>query len=158
MITNLRTMLIWEIFQREIFREKKQANLKKHGIDFIDAQLLWNDPRLLEIPVKTEDELVIWLLVLLTTSIGLLLLPIEKQMLGLFLFVAHASRRLHSMKAKDFEKKFNENQNITDSLDSSKAKRVLQAQKRVNVDFPIWMIESLDREAGKLGVTRQVHY
>lgn len=62
------------------------------------------------------------------------------------------------MKAKDFEKEFDENQNITDSLDLSKAKRVLQAQKRVNVDFPIWMIESLDREAGKLGVTRQVHY
>ncbi len=59
------------------------------------------------------------------------------------------------MKAKDFEKEFDENQNITDSLDLSKAKRVLQAQKRVNVDFPIWMIESLDREAGKLGVTRQ---
>ncbi|MDP3280832.1 MAG: hypothetical protein Q8M57_07280 [Nitrosomonas sp.] len=51
------------------------------------------------------------------------------------------------MKAKDFEKEFDENQNITDSLDLSKAKRVLQAQKRVNVDFPIWMIESLDREA-----------
>ncbi|MDD5276474.1 MAG: CopG family transcriptional regulator, partial [Methylovulum sp.] len=41
------------------------------------------------------------------------------------------------------------------SLDLSKAKRVLQAQKRVNVDFPTWMIESLDREASKLGVTRQ---
>lgn len=104
---------------------------------------------------KLKMSLVIWLLVLLTTSIGLLLLPIEKQMLGLFLFVAHAPRRLHSMKAKDFEKEFDENQNITDSLDLSKAKRVLQAQKRVNVDFPIWMIESLDREAGKLGVTRQ---
>jgi len=32
---------------------------------------------------------------------------------------------------------------------------VLQEQKRVNVDFPVWMIESLDREAGKLGITRQ---
>ena len=37
----------------------------------------------------------------------------------------------------------------------SKAKRVQQAQKRVNVDFPTWMIDSLDREASKLGVTRQ---
>ena len=37
----------------------------------------------------------------------------------------------------------------------SKAKRVLQVQKRVNVDFPTWMIDSLDREASKLGVTRQ---
>jgi len=59
------------------------------------------------------------------------------------------------MKAKDFEQKFDENYDITTSLDLSKAKRVLQEQKRVNVDFPTWMIESLDREAGKLGVTRQ---
>ena len=59
------------------------------------------------------------------------------------------------MKAKDFEKKFDENIDVTQSLDLSKAKRVLQEQKRVNVDFPTWMIESLDREAGKLGVTRQ---
>ena len=35
---------------------KSHANLSKHGIDFIDAQLLWNDPGLLEIPAKTEDE------------------------------------------------------------------------------------------------------
>ena len=59
------------------------------------------------------------------------------------------------MKAKDFEKQFDEDIDITESLDLSKAKRVLQEQKRVNVDFPTWMIESLDREAGKLGVTRQ---
>ena len=59
------------------------------------------------------------------------------------------------MKAKDFEKKFDEDIDITQSLDLSKTKRVLQVQKRVNVDFPTWMIESLDREAGKLGVTRQ---
>ena len=59
------------------------------------------------------------------------------------------------MKAKDFEKQFDEDIDITQSLDLSKAKRVLQEQKRVNVDFPTWMVESLDREAGKLGVTRQ---
>ncbi len=59
------------------------------------------------------------------------------------------------MKAKDFEQKFDENYDITAALDLSKAKRVLQEQKRVNVDFPTWMIEALDREAGKLGVTRQ---
>ena len=59
------------------------------------------------------------------------------------------------MKAKDFEKQFDEDIDITQSLDLSKARRILQEQKRVNVDFPTWMIESLDREAGKLGVTRQ---
>jgi uncharacterized protein len=40
----------------EFDEAKSQANFSKHGIDFIDAQLLWNDPRLLEIPAKTEDE------------------------------------------------------------------------------------------------------
>ena len=35
---------------------KSQANLLKHGISFIDAQALWDDPSLLEIPAKTEDE------------------------------------------------------------------------------------------------------
>ena len=59
------------------------------------------------------------------------------------------------MKAKNFEQKFDENVDITASLDLSKAKRVRQAQKRVNVDFPTWMVDSLDREASKLGVTRQ---
>ena len=59
------------------------------------------------------------------------------------------------MKAKKFEQQFDEGVDITASLDLSKAKRVLQEQKRVNVDFPTWMIASLDREAGKLGVTRQ---
>jgi len=59
------------------------------------------------------------------------------------------------MKAKEFEQQFDDDVDVTGSLDLSKAKRVLQEQRRVNVDFPIWMIDSLDREARKLGVTRQ---
>lgn len=59
------------------------------------------------------------------------------------------------MKAKTFDKQFDKGADITPALDLSSAKRVMQEQKRVNVDFPTWMIESLDREAGKLGVTRQ---
>jgi hypothetical protein len=59
------------------------------------------------------------------------------------------------MKAKKFEQQFDDGVDITASLDVSKAKRVLQEQRRVNVDFPTWMIDSLDREASKLGVTRQ---
>ena len=59
------------------------------------------------------------------------------------------------MKAEKFEQQFDEGVDITASLDLSKAKRVLQEQKRVNVDFPTWMVDSLDREARKLGVTRQ---
>ena len=59
------------------------------------------------------------------------------------------------MKAKKFEQQLDEGVDLTVSLDLSKAKRVLQEQRRVNVDFPTWMIDSLDREASKLGVTRQ---
>ena len=59
------------------------------------------------------------------------------------------------MKAKKFEQLFDEDVDISAALDLSKAKRVLQEQRRVNVDFPAWMVDSLDREASKLGVTRQ---
>ena len=63
--------------------------------------------------------------------------------------------KVKTMKAKDFDQQFDEGVDISASLDLSKAKRVLQEQRRVNVDYPTWMIESLDREASKLGVTRQ---
>jgi hypothetical protein len=60
------------------------------------------------------------------------------------------------MKAKSLDKKFDDNQSdIVDELDLSTIKRPNQAQKRVNVDFPTWMVESLDKEASRLGVTRQ---
>lgn len=60
------------------------------------------------------------------------------------------------MKAKTLDKKFDENKSdIVDELDLSTIKRPNQAQKRVNVDFPTWMIDSLDKEASRLGVTRQ---
>ncbi|HCP32543.1 TPA: CopG family transcriptional regulator [Candidatus Acetothermia bacterium] len=59
------------------------------------------------------------------------------------------------MKAKEFDRKFDAGEDITASLDLSKARRPKQEQKRVNVDFPIWMIQSLDKEAKRLGVPRQ---
>lgn len=60
------------------------------------------------------------------------------------------------MKAKSFDKKFDDNKSeIIGDLDLSTLKRPNQTQKRVNVDFPTWMIESLDKEASRLGVTRQ---
>ncbi len=59
------------------------------------------------------------------------------------------------MKAKKFDSDFDNGKDIIESLDLSKIKRPNQVQKRVNVDFPTWMIESLDKEASRLGVTRQ---
>ena len=59
------------------------------------------------------------------------------------------------MKAKDLDKKFDSGENITEFLDFTNAKRPGQDQKRVNVDFPVWMIHGLDKEAKRLGVARQ---
>ena len=59
------------------------------------------------------------------------------------------------MKAKDFDKKFDEGKSVVRHLDLSRARRPEQEQRRVNVDFPLWMIHSLDKEAKRLGVPRQ---
>ncbi|MEH6671846.1 type II toxin-antitoxin system BrnA family antitoxin [Halopseudomonas sp.] len=60
------------------------------------------------------------------------------------------------MKAKDFDKKFEEGQeDIVSDLDLASARRINREQKRINVDFPAWVVESLDREAARIGVTRQ---
>jgi len=59
------------------------------------------------------------------------------------------------MKAKTFDHKFDAGEEGVDELDLGKARRVGIDPKRVNVDFPAWMVDSLDREARRLGVTRQ---
>ena len=60
------------------------------------------------------------------------------------------------MKANEFDQKFDAGvEDIIDNLDMSTATRPKKEQKRANVDFPVWMVESLDREASRLGVTRQ---
>jgi hypothetical protein len=62
---------------------------------------------------------------------------------------------MKAIKAKEIEKKFDEGEDISKYLDISKARRPAQEQKRVNVDFPLWMIQLLDKEARRLGVPRQ---
>ncbi len=59
------------------------------------------------------------------------------------------------MKAKCFDEKFDSGESILEDLDLTKAKRIANDQKRVNVDFPKWMIDALDKEAKRLSVTRQ---
>lgn len=60
------------------------------------------------------------------------------------------------MKAKDFDQKFDEGkEDVIADLDLSSIQRPNQTPRRVNVDFPEWMIASLDKEAARLGVTRQ---
>lgn len=59
------------------------------------------------------------------------------------------------MKAKELDKKFDDGEDVLAYLELTKARRVEQEQRRVNVDFPVWMIRSLDKEAQRLGIPRQ---
>jgi hypothetical protein len=59
------------------------------------------------------------------------------------------------VKAKTFDRRFDTGENVVEHLDLGNARRVGADPKRVNVDFPAWMVDSLHREARRLGVTRQ---
>ena len=68
---------------------------------------------------------------------------------------------MKAITAKEFDEKFDNGEDITEYLDFSSAKRLKDIKKlktetkKINVDFPEWIIEALDNEARKIGVTRQ---
>ncbi|MCP9800263.1 type II toxin-antitoxin system BrnA family antitoxin [Synechococcus sp. RedBA-s] len=59
------------------------------------------------------------------------------------------------MNSSDFDQRFDDGESVIEALDLGGARRIRLEQKRVNVDIPVWMIDQLDREASRLGVTRQ---
>ncbi len=59
------------------------------------------------------------------------------------------------MKATEFDEKFEAGDALADAVDWSQARRPNDQPKRVNVDFPAWVVDALDRQAQHLGVTRQ---
>ena len=59
------------------------------------------------------------------------------------------------MKANEFDKRFDNGEDVSAALETARARRPGEEHRRVNVDFPSWMIAELDREATRLGVTRQ---
>ena len=59
------------------------------------------------------------------------------------------------MKAEEFDELFDSGADISKYVDYSKGRRINQTQKRVNVNFPQWMVRSLDKESLRIGVTRQ---
>ena len=65
------------------------------------------------------------------------------------------SMRWPGMKAKEFDERFDAGEDMAAALDTARARRPGEEHRRVNVDFPAWMIAELDREATRLGVTRQ---
>jgi CopG antitoxin of type II toxin-antitoxin system len=58
-------------------------------------------------------------------------------------------------KVSKFDKKFDDGESVIEHLDLSEARRPAEEQKRINMDIPVWMLSALDREAKRLGVTRQ---
>ena len=62
---------------------------------------------------------------------------------------------MKKVKAKNFDAAFDRGEDVTKHLDKSKVRRVNAELKRVNIDFPVWVISSLDKEARRLGITRQ---
>ena len=59
------------------------------------------------------------------------------------------------MNSSEFDQRFDDGESVLAALDLASARRPRLEQKRVNVDFPLWMVEQLDQEATRLGVTRQ---
>jgi|GEM_PF-82001 len=88
-------------------------------------------------------------------GIIIILLLTGPKRLELFLCDDPEKKRLSYMKARELDKIFDEGGDISGHIDVSMATRPGQDQKRVNVDFPVWMIQLLDKEARRLGVPRQ---
>lgn len=65
------------------------------------------------------------------------------------------SNAIKTISAAEFDRRFDDGEDVTEYLDLSSARRPGLEAKRVNVDFPAWVVDGLDREARRLGVTRQ---
>lgn len=138
---------------------KSQANLIKHGIDFIQAQQLWLDQELLVIQVMTEPEkryLAIgkigikhWSAIFTERNGNIRLISVRRAKKKRFFIMRN------NINHNEFDQKFDNNEDISEFLDLSTATRVNQQIKRVNVDFPSWMVERLDQQASYLNVPRQ---
>jgi hypothetical protein len=74
---------------------------------------------------------------------------------GIDFYEAQELMKKKFIKAEEFDKKFDDGQDVSEFLDFSKTERPGEKQKRVEVDFPDWMLQSLDKEAKRLGVSRQ---
>ena len=65
------------------------------------------------------------------------------------------AKKKDTISAEEFDRRFDAGEDVSSYLDWQSAKRPGLEQRRVNVDLPMWMIDSLDGEAKRVGVTRQ---
>jgi hypothetical protein len=62
---------------------------------------------------------------------------------------------MKTISASEFDERFDNGEDVSEYLDFSKAVRPNEQHKRINVDFPLWMLEALDNASSRVGVTRQ---
>ncbi|HUE89626.1 MAG TPA: BrnT family toxin [Vicinamibacterales bacterium] len=141
----------------EFDARKSRSNQRKHGIDFIKAQQLWDDPNLIAVPARTTDEPRILIVGRIEELHWSAIISYRGNHVRIISVRRSRREEVNSMKAKakELDRRFDAGEDITTYLDLSRARRPGHEQRRVNVDFPVWMIESLDREASRLGVPRQ---
>ena len=65
------------------------------------------------------------------------------------------TRKVEPITAAEFDARFDAGEDMSDYIDWSRAAQPGLVPKRVNVDFPTWMVKRLDAEAARLGITRQ---
>ncbi len=117
---------------------KSAANEIKHGIDFVEAQALWMDERLVEASARTEDEPRFLVFGGSAAGSGRPFVSAGANEPGSFRFAGPGKRRSVFMKARQFDEKFDAGEDVSDEVDWAKARRPNLTVKRVNVDFPMW--------------------
>lgn len=65
------------------------------------------------------------------------------------------AKKASTITAEELDRRFDDGEDISEFLDTKKAIRPNLEQRRVNLDLPNWMIDTLDSEAKRVGVTRQ---
>ncbi len=147
---------------------KSCSNKAKHGIDFVAAQAIWSDMHLLEQAVVTtaEQRYVvtgnensrIWSAVITYRSGKVRIISVQragKTEVALYEYQKEISRYIEkSVTAKEFDRIFDEGkEDVVQYLDLSSMRHPNKEAKRVNVDFPLWMVTGLDAVAAHFGVT-----
>lgn len=124
---------------------KSASNLSKHSIDFDQARALWDDPWMLEAPAKTEDEPRFPSMKKSRGSTGRQSGRRKVMRCGSSRSAVPEKRRSSTMKANEFDKKFDAGEDVSAAIDWSQARRPNDQPKRVNVDFPARVVEGLDK-------------
>ena len=115
---------------------KSATNKAKHGISFDEAQELWKDARMLEAPARTDDEPRFLVIGKIGENHWVAVCAHVGTMCGSSRCGAPGNRRSITMKASEFDRKFDAGEDVSGHVDWSKAKRPNEQIKRVNVDFP----------------------